>query len=98
MKTIRMLQCGVATAAALAFSGPVLADGMPSGPARYFAPTYNYVGDGITTVTSSTTSTCTVSGGTVSLVGTGICTLTANATAGTNYEAAAGTAQSFTIQ
>jgi hypothetical protein len=61
-----------------------------------FMPTYAYSGDGTTSVTSGT-ATCTVSNGVVSFVGTGTCTLTAHATAGTNYAAATGTAQSLTI-
>ena len=62
-----------------------------------FTPTYAYTGDGVTSVTSSTTGTCTVSGGVVNFVGGGTCTLTAHATATVNYTAATGSAQSFTI-
>jgi hypothetical protein len=72
---------------------------IPSG-AKYrgsFTPTYSYIGDGTPSVTSSTTATCTVSGGLVNFVGAGTCTLTAHATAGTNYAAATGNPQSFLI-
>lgn len=61
-----------------------------------FTATYAYTGDGTTSVTSSTPA-CTVAGNVVTFAGVGLCTLTAHATAGTNYAAATGTAQSFTI-
>jgi hypothetical protein len=55
-------------------------------------------GDGSTeTVTSSTTSVCTVSGFVVSYVGVGTCTLNAHINAGTNYSAADGADQSFSV-
>jgi sugar lactone lactonase YvrE len=62
-----------------------------------FVPIYAYIGDGSPSVTSSTTTTCTVSGGVVSFVGAGTCTLTAHATMGTNYTTTNGNPQSFTI-
>jgi hypothetical protein len=62
-----------------------------------FTATYNYVGDGTPSVTSSTPATCTATGSVVSFVGAGTCTVTAQATTGTNYAAATGTPQSFTI-
>ena len=62
-----------------------------------FTPTYAYTGDGATSVTSSTGSTCSVSGGVVNYVGAGTCTLVAHATAGTIYAAVNGSAQSFSI-
>jgi trimeric autotransporter adhesin len=62
-----------------------------------FTPTYSYIGDGATSVTSSTTGTCAVSGAVVNFVGAGTCTLIAHATAGTNYSAATGNPQSFSI-
>jgi len=40
----------------------------------------------------------TIPGVTVSFVNGGICTLTANATAGTHYKAADGNPQSFTVK
>jgi hypothetical protein len=63
-----------------------------------FTPTFNYVGDGTISTTSSTPGTCTVTGTVVSFVNTGTCTLTAHATAGTNYAATDGSTQSFTIK
>jgi RHS repeat-associated protein len=64
-----------------------------------FAPSYTYSGNGSPTesVSSSTTNVCTVSGNTVSYVGAGTCTLTAHATATTDYTAGTGSAQSFTV-
>ncbi|HEY6388277.1 MAG TPA: Ig-like domain repeat protein [Candidatus Acidoferrum sp.] len=61
-----------------------------------FAPTFAYNGDGTTSITSST-ATCTVSGGLVRFVAAGTCTLTAHATAGSNYAVATGAPQSFII-
>ena len=64
-----------------------------------FTPTYNYVGDGSTSTTSSTPSVCTVSGSTVSFTAAGgTCTLTAHATAGAHYSAVDGSPQPFTIK
>jgi large repetitive protein len=55
-------------------------------------------GDGSTSVTSSTPSVCSVTSGLdVSYVGVGTCTLTAQVSAGTNYCAASGSAQSFSV-
>jgi hypothetical protein len=68
---------------------------------RSFTPTYHYTGNDSPTksVTSSTFGTCTVSGsGVVSFVGVGTCTLTAHATATTDYLAATGSPQSFRIK
>jgi RHS repeat-associated protein len=64
-----------------------------------FTATYSYSGNGspTETVASSTTSVCTVSGNTVSYVGVGTCSLTASATATTDYAAVTGSAQSFTV-
>ncbi len=64
-----------------------------------YTPLYSYsgVGSPIETVTSSTTNVCAVAGAVVNFVGTGTCTLTAKATAVTNYTAATGTPQSFTV-
>ena len=62
-----------------------------------FIPNYSYIGDGIVSVTSNTPSTCVVSGSVASLVGVGTCTLTAHATAGTNYAATTGNLRSFAI-
>jgi sugar lactone lactonase YvrE len=56
-------------------------------------------GDGVTSVTSSTPSVCTVGGGglTVNYIGIGLCSLTAAVSAGANYTAASGTAQTLTV-
>ena len=62
-----------------------------------FTAQVNTDGDGTTSVTSSTTDVCTVSGETVSYVGVGPCSLTAHVAAGTNYGAADGTLQTFTV-
>jgi hypothetical protein len=56
--------------------------------------------DGTASVTSSTPIVCTDTGpgvGTVNYVGVGTCTLTAHITAGTNYTATDGPAQSFNV-
>ena len=62
-----------------------------------FTPTVSTTGDGTKSVTSSTTSVCTVTAGTVNYIGVGTCTLVAHVGAGANYTAADGLAQSFTI-
>ena len=62
-----------------------------------FTPTFTKLGDGTASVASLTTSNCTVSGGVVSFVAAGTCSLQASVTAGTNYLAATGATQSFTI-
>ena len=62
-----------------------------------FTPTYSYAGNGAPKVTSSTTGVCTVSGTAVNLVGVGSCTLTASAPATSDYTAATGSVQSFTV-
>ena len=62
-----------------------------------FTPTYAYIGDGATSTTSSTSTVCIVTSGVVNFVGVGTCTLTAHATAGVNYAAVDGSAQSFSI-
>jgi hypothetical protein len=60
-------------------------------------PTYAYIGDGTTSVTSNSPSICTVSGSQINFVGLGTCSLTASATAGTNYTAVTGSAQTFSV-
>ena len=64
-----------------------------------FTPTYTVTpGDtGATSVTSNSTTVCTVSGSTVNYVGIGTCSLTAHVAATTNYAAASGTPQTFNI-
>jgi hypothetical protein len=64
-----------------------------------FTATYIYSGNGspTETIASSTTGVCTVSGNAVSYVRVGTCTLTASATATTDYKAATGSPQSFKV-
>ena len=64
-----------------------------------FTPAYTYSGNGSPTesVSSATPGVCTVSSGVVNFGGVGTCTLTAAATATTDYAAATGTPQSFTV-
>ena len=62
-----------------------------------FTATVSTTGDGTKSVTSNATSICTVSGFAVTYVGVGTCSLTAHVAAGTNFAAANGTAQTFTI-
>lgn len=72
---------------------------IPSGAvyAGNFTVAYSYSGNGSPTVSSSTTSVCTVSGNSVNYVGVGTCTLTASAAATTDYTAVTGSPQSFSI-
>jgi hypothetical protein len=62
-----------------------------------FTPSITYNGDGTSSVASNSTAICTVVSGVVHYVGVGTCSLTASATAGANYAAINGTAQSFTV-
>ncbi len=63
-----------------------------------FTATVATNGDGTRSVSSSTTSVCTVASGTqISYVGVGTCTLTAQVSAGATYAAAHGAAQSFSV-
>jgi len=62
-----------------------------------FTPTFTYTGDGTPSVTSNSTSICTVSSGVVNFVGVGTCSLTPSATIGTRYTAVTGTAQNFSV-
>jgi hypothetical protein len=64
----------------------------------YFTPAFTKLGNGATSVVSLTTSVCTVStGGRVNYLRAGTCTLRASVAAGTNYLAATGAPQSFSI-
>ena len=63
-----------------------------------FTPTYTYVGDGAPSTVSSTPAICIVAGSIVNFSASGTCTLTAQATAGTNYKATAGSPKSFAIK
>ena len=62
-----------------------------------FIAVVSTTGDGVTSVTSSTTGVCTVSGSVVSYVGAGTCTLVAHVAAGTNYTSGTGTDQSVSV-
>ena len=62
-----------------------------------FVPAYAYTGDGSRSVTTATSGICSVSGNAVTFVGAGLCKLTAKAAATTNYVAATGVQQSFTV-
>jgi hypothetical protein len=64
-----------------------------------FTPTYLYSGTGspAESTLSTTTAVCTVSAGVVKFVGVGPCTLTASAAATTDYSAATGSTQTFTV-
>ncbi len=65
---------------------------------QFTADVPTQTGQGTPSVASSTTGVCTVAGGlTVSFVGVGTCSLTASVASGTDYTAATGTAQKFTV-
>jgi hypothetical protein len=81
-------------------STPTITNIPGSGVAIYggsFVPVVSTTGDGTTSVTSSTSSVCTVTSGTVDYVGAGTCTLTAAVATGTDYTGADGIPQSFTV-
>jgi hypothetical protein len=73
------------------------ADGQTVGGS--FVATVSTSGDGVKSVTSNSTGFCTVGGDgvTVTYAGVGTCSLTAHVAAGTNYAAADGSAQSFSV-
>jgi hypothetical protein len=62
-----------------------------------FTPTYTKSGNGTASTASNSPSVCTVESGVVSFVTTGTCLLQASITQGTNYLAATGSEQNFTI-
>ncbi len=62
-----------------------------------FTATVSTDGDGTTSITSNSTSVCTVNGFAVSYVAVGTCSLTAHVAAGTDYTAADGTPQTFDV-
>ncbi len=64
-----------------------------------FTASYSYSGNGSPTesVTSNSPGVCTVSGNLVSYVGVGTCSLTASATATTDYTAVTGSTQAFPV-
>lgn len=66
-------------------------------PGFSFVPTFTTTSPGATSVTSSTTSVCTVSGGRVNVTTAGTCTLTAAVAASGSAPAGSGSAQSFTV-
>ena len=65
---------------------------------KSFVPHLRYDGNGQTSVTSSTPGICAVSGAAVDFLAAGTCTLTAHATATTDYEAATGLPESFLVK
>jgi len=62
-----------------------------------FAPTVSTNGDGVTSVTSNSSTYCTITSGVVTFQSAGTCSLTAHVAGGTNYLAANGTPQTFTV-
>ena len=62
-----------------------------------FTATVNTNGDGVTSITSSDTSVCTVSGLAVTYVAPGTCSLTAHVATGTNYTSNDGSVQTFAV-
>ena len=62
-----------------------------------FTPTFTKSGDGIASTATTTPSICSVVSGVVTYLTAGQCNLQASVTAGTNYEAATGSLQQFTI-
>ena len=77
---------------------PVISNLLKSGTyGDHFTAAVSTTGDGITSVTSTTTGVCTTSGLVVSFVGVGTCSLTAHVATGTNYTSADGSAQTFAI-
>jgi len=73
---------------------------IPSKPkvGKSFVPHFQYDGDGAESVTSGTPGICEVDGSAVRFLAAGTCTLTAHATATTNYAAAAGSPESFLVK
>jgi YVTN family beta-propeller protein len=82
----------------LSASTPIISD-LPS--AGYvggnFTATVSTNGDGALSVTSSTSSVCTMSGLVVSYIGAGTCTLTAHVATGATFGASDGTPQSISV-
>ncbi len=62
-----------------------------------FTPTYTVLGDGTPSVTSLSTSFCTVANGVVSFVGAGTCELQSSVAQGTDYLAADGPVQTVNV-
>jgi CSLREA domain-containing protein len=80
-------------------AGAVSISNLPIGPTvgGSFTPAFTTASDGTTSVESLTLEVCTVSGGVVSFVAVGTCTLAASVAEGTNHLAATGEPQDFTI-
>jgi hypothetical protein len=81
-------------------AGSVSISILPSGASfgGAFTPSFTKLGDGATSVTSKSSSVCTVnSDGTVSFAAVGTCTLQAAVTEGTSHLAATGAEQSFAV-
>jgi len=64
---------------------------------KSFTPHFDYDGNGATSVISSTPAVCDVSGGDVTFLAAGTCALTAHAAATTDFNAATGSSQSFSV-
>jgi endonuclease G len=62
-----------------------------------FTPTFTYAGDGATSVTTTTPAKCSVSGGVVTFLKPGACSLIAHAAATAGFDAAAGPKQSVAV-
>jgi hypothetical protein len=62
-----------------------------------FTPTVSTNGDGVTSVTTNSPVYCTISSGVVTFQRAGTCSLTSHVASGTNYLAADGTPQTFSV-
>jgi hypothetical protein len=92
---------GVAQSFAVGQATPTIAiTRIPETPkvGNSFVPRFNYAGDGVTSVTSSTPAVCGVAGTTVNFLAAGTCALTPHATATTNVAAATGSPVSFLVK
>ena len=80
-------------------AGSVSIANLPSSAAfaGTFTPTFTQVGDGVPSVASSTPSVCAVQNGVVTFVAPGSCSLQASVPQTTNYTAATGPVQTFTV-
>jgi CSLREA domain-containing protein len=80
-------------------AGSVMINNIPAEPrvGESFTPNYTKLGDGNPSTVSNTPLVCAVSGGMVSFVAEGACTLVASVTEGTNHQAATGAPQSFDV-
>jgi len=79
-------------------TSPTISDLPASGTVGgHFTAQVSTDGDGSRSIASSTTAVCTVTGFVVTFVGAGTCALTAQVGAGTDYDAASGTAQAIHV-